>query len=203
MGIELKISRQFINTIQKVSILDYMDQEYDSYWIYNKSSNWANTNCPMPRHDDSSPSFGVNTETNLFHCFGCGCKGDIIELVQNVEGLTFIEAIQKISNFAGLEIELTNLDIKNLINEINDNLKSRSISENDNIFPGRLNETNFLIALASRTKKYIRNNDFNPEVITLIDNIYKKIDSYTEEKNIKKIEYIWNNFSDIMKKKEI
>lgn len=180
-----------------------MDQEYDSYWIYNKSSNWANTNCPMPRHDDSSPSFGVNTETNLFHCFGCGCKGDIIELVQNVEGLTFIEAIQKISNFAGLEIELTNLDIKNLINEINDNLKSRSISENDNIFPGRLNETNFLIALASRTKKYIRNNDFNPEVITLIDNIYKKIDSYTEEKNIKKIEYIWNNFSDIMKKKEI
>ena len=191
----MKISKTFISTINKINIVDYMEAEYDSIFIFSKSSNWANTNCPMPKHDDNSPSFGVSLDDNLYNCFGCGAKGDLIQLVQSVEGLTFIEAIQKISDFAGLEIELTNLDMKFLINEIQDSLKTQMMFNEENIYPGRLSETNFLIALADRTKRYIRIKKFDNEEINWIDNIYKQIDNHITDKDVKSVEKIWNNFS--------
>ncbi len=177
----MKISKTFISTINKVNIVDFMESEYDSGFIYSKSSNWANTNCPMPKHDDNSPSFGVSLDDNLYNCFGCGAKGDLIQLVQSVEGLTFIESIQRISDFAGIEIELTNLDVKYLINEIQDSLNTQRLFNEDEIFPGRLNETNFLNAFSERTKKYLRSKNCNKEDILWIDDIYKQIDLHTSQ----------------------
>jgi hypothetical protein len=36
--------------------------------------------CICPFHNDSKPSLYLNDEKNIFHCFGCGEKGDIISL---------------------------------------------------------------------------------------------------------------------------
>lgn len=36
--------------------------------------------CICPFHNDSAPSLFLNDERNIFHCFGCGEKGDIITL---------------------------------------------------------------------------------------------------------------------------
>lgn len=191
----MKISKQFISTINKVSIVDYMESEYDSGFIFSKSSNWANTNCPMPKHADSSPSFGVNIENNFYNCFGCGCKGDIIQLVQLVEGLSFVESIQKISNFAGYEIELTNLDIKFLINEIQDTISSVISFDDEKKFPGRQTETNFMISFSNRTKKYLRNKDFNSDEINWVDSIYQNLDNHIQNNDMKQVEKIWNDFN--------
>lgn len=198
----MKLSKTFITTINKVSMIDFMESEYDSGFIYSRSSNWANTNCPMPKHDDNSPSFGVSIDDNLYNCFGCGAKGDLIQLVQSVEGLTFIESIQRISDYAGLEIELTNLDVKYLINEIQDSLNTQRIFNENEIFPGRLNETNFLIAFSERTKKYLRSNNFDKNEIEWIDNIYKQIDAFTANNDIKSINNIWKNFSKMVKERQ-
>ena len=35
--------------------------------------------CLCPFHEDNNPSLGLNDEKNIFHCFGCGAKGDIVE----------------------------------------------------------------------------------------------------------------------------
>lgn len=36
--------------------------------------------CPLPDHDDSTPSFSYDDEKQLFNCFGCGRGGDIVNL---------------------------------------------------------------------------------------------------------------------------
>lgn len=198
----MKLAKSFISNINKVNIIEFMESEYDSGFIYSKSSNWANTNCPMPKHDDSSPSFGVSIDDNLYNCFGCGAKGDIIQLVQSVEGLTFIEAIQRISDYAGIEVELTNLDVKYLINEIQDSLNTQRLFNEDAIYPGRLTEANFLIAFSERTKKYIRNNNFSIDDINWIDGIYKQIDQFSLNHDMKSIGNVWKNFSKMIKERQ-
>jgi DNA primase len=40
--------------------------------------------CPF--HDERSPSFGVNSYTGVYNCFGCGAKGSIGHLVKVLEG---------------------------------------------------------------------------------------------------------------------
>jgi DNA primase len=51
--------------------------------------------CPF--HDERSPSFTVTPTRNLFHCFGCQESGDAISFLQKLEGLSFIEVIEKLA----------------------------------------------------------------------------------------------------------
>lgn len=59
--------------------------------------------CPF--HKEKSPSFHVNEERGRYHCFGCQASGDVFSFVQNIEGLSFIEAIQKLAERAGVQLE--------------------------------------------------------------------------------------------------
>ena len=45
-------------------------------------------------HSEKTPSFTVDEEKQLFHCFGCGTGGDIFTLVMEKESLSFPEAIR-------------------------------------------------------------------------------------------------------------
>jgi DNA primase len=42
--------------------------------------------CPLPSHDDRSPSFTVYSQTDSFFCFGCLIGGDVIELARHAYG---------------------------------------------------------------------------------------------------------------------
>jgi DNA primase len=48
--------------------------------------------CPF--HSEKTPSFTVDDEKQLFHCFGCGTGGDIFTLVMEKENLSFPEAVR-------------------------------------------------------------------------------------------------------------
>lgn len=48
--------------------------------------------CPF--HSEKDPSFTVDDEKQLFHCFGCGVGGDIFTLVMEKENLSFPEALK-------------------------------------------------------------------------------------------------------------
>jgi DNA primase len=47
--------------------------------------------CPF--HSEKDPSFTVDSEKQLFHCFGCGVGGDVFSLVMEKENFTFPEAL--------------------------------------------------------------------------------------------------------------
>jgi DNA primase len=43
--------------------------------------------CRCPFHADRKPSLKVNLGRKVFHCFGCGASGNVIEFVRRKEGL--------------------------------------------------------------------------------------------------------------------
>lgn len=58
--------------------------------------------CPYPDHKEKSPSFTVNVEKGLFHCFGCKKGGDVFHFLRTYHGLTFREAVEQCARKAGL-----------------------------------------------------------------------------------------------------
>lgn len=55
--------------------------------------------CPF--HEERTPSFTVNDEKQLFCCFGCEAKGDVIDFVAKREGLDFKAAVARVADLAG------------------------------------------------------------------------------------------------------
>ncbi len=58
--------------------------------------------CPF--HNDSHPSMNVSQQKQIFKCFACGKAGNVITFVQEYEKLTFIEALKKLAERAGIVI---------------------------------------------------------------------------------------------------
>jgi len=59
--------------------------------------------CPF--HEERTPSFSVEPQEKLYHCFGCGVGGDVIKFVEEKEGLGFAEAVELLADRYGVEIE--------------------------------------------------------------------------------------------------
>src|SRR5919198_5785187 len=59
--------------------------------------------CPF--HDERTPSFSVNAEHKLYHCFGCGESGDPIRFVQETEGLDFRQAVEALAERYNVELK--------------------------------------------------------------------------------------------------
>ena len=58
--------------------------------------------CPF--HDEKTPSFNVTPARGLFYCFSCSEGGDVIKFVQKIDGLTFIEAVERLAGRAGIDL---------------------------------------------------------------------------------------------------
>ncbi|HEY6345441.1 MAG TPA: DNA primase [Bryobacteraceae bacterium] len=58
--------------------------------------------CPF--HQEKTPSFGVHQVRQFYKCFGCDAKGDVINFVMEIEGLTFWEAAKLLAERHGIPL---------------------------------------------------------------------------------------------------
>ncbi len=58
--------------------------------------------CPF--HAEKTPSFTVNPEKQIFHCFGCGTGGNVFSFLMKHEGLSFPEAVRMLAGRYGIQI---------------------------------------------------------------------------------------------------
>ena len=58
--------------------------------------------CPF--HKEKTPSFTVRADPPVFHCFGCGAGGDVVEFVKLKEGLSFKDAIESLARRFGVPL---------------------------------------------------------------------------------------------------
>lgn len=58
--------------------------------------------CPF--HHEKTPSFHVNREKQMYHCFGCGVGGNVITFVMEYENYSFPEALKMLAERAGVAL---------------------------------------------------------------------------------------------------
>lgn len=58
--------------------------------------------CPF--HGEKTPSFSVNADKQIFHCFGCSAGGNVFSFIMRHEGINFPEAARILAKRAGIEI---------------------------------------------------------------------------------------------------
>ena len=56
--------------------------------------------CPF--HKEKTPSFNISDDKGFYHCFGCGKNGDVFNYVMETENLSFVEALKKLADQAGI-----------------------------------------------------------------------------------------------------
>jgi DNA primase len=200
-GPRKKFSKALINQlIEEVKMAEFVEDEYD-LMLYPSGNGWVRTNCLMPNHNDSSPSFGINTQDNFYNCFACGASGNIINLIQNVEGLNFYETIQKLCVYSGIETETSELGMKQTLKEINlsiDEFLNRSLETN---LPGGMSEVRFLFSIAQRIKSFESKVSNDPKHLKWSESIYKAVDDAILINNDNKLNIIWKNLNKKIKER--
>lgn len=58
--------------------------------------------CPF--HEEKTPSFNVNPDRQFYHCFGCGAGGDVFKFIQEIDRVTFVEAVKFLAERAGIAL---------------------------------------------------------------------------------------------------
>lgn len=58
--------------------------------------------CPF--HSEKTPSFSVSTDKQIYHCFGCGKGGGVINFVMELESLPFPDAVRMLAKRVGMEV---------------------------------------------------------------------------------------------------
>lgn len=52
--------------------------------------------CPF--HGESTPSFSVSPDKQIFHCFGCGAGGNVFSFLRQMEGYSFAESVSHLAD---------------------------------------------------------------------------------------------------------
>jgi DNA primase len=94
-----KISSEILERIRKeVDILDVVGQ------YVNLKRGGRNYFGLCPFHSERTPSFTVAAHKQIYHCFGCGAGGDVIQFLMDVEQYTFQEAVLYLAKEKGIPI---------------------------------------------------------------------------------------------------
>src|SRR5579862_9673126 len=66
----------------------------------------ANFTTLCPFHKEKSPSFNVNPQKQIFHCFGCHKGGNVFTFVKEHENIPFPDAVRRLAERAKIPLEM-------------------------------------------------------------------------------------------------
>lgn len=96
------LNEKFIEELKrKLNIVDVVGR-YCVLKRQGSTNYWAC--CPLPGHTEKTPSFSVNEPGQFYKCFGCGKAGDVIKFIEEVESLSFYEAVKFLAEIAKMPL---------------------------------------------------------------------------------------------------
>lgn len=85
------------------SSTDIVDIVGEYVQLTKRGRNWFGL-CPF--HGESTPSFSVTSDKQIFHCFGCGAGGNVITFLMDIENITFQDALARLGSRAGIDVDV-------------------------------------------------------------------------------------------------
>lgn len=85
---------------KQIDLYEYASENYD---FEKRGADSYATHCPL--HTDKTASLFITPSKNMFHCFSCGCGGNILNWLMTFESLTFNDAVEKVGKLAGVDIK--------------------------------------------------------------------------------------------------
>jgi len=113
--------------------------------------------CPF--HNEKTPSFTVNEVKGFYHCFGCGAHGDIIKFEMEANGLTFIEAVEKLAHKVGMHLP-------KLSQESKEQAEKRASAYDIMEMAGKFFEKNLRLPIGREALDYLYARGFDDAIIT-------------------------------------
>ncbi|MCG3176305.1 MAG: DNA primase [Candidatus Omnitrophica bacterium] len=93
------IPESVLNQIQeRVDIVETVS----AYVPLKRAGRSFKANCPF--HHEKSPSFIVNPDKQIFHCFGCGVGGNVFSFLMKIERKDFREVVEELADRVGVEL---------------------------------------------------------------------------------------------------
>ena len=90
--------------LDEIKIRTDLAELISSYGVNLRRSGSGYMAC-CPFHHEKTPSFSIDPNKGLYHCFGCGESGTAISFVQKYEGLSFPDAVRKLAERVGVKLE--------------------------------------------------------------------------------------------------
>ncbi|CAM4284012.1 DNA primase [Weissella hellenica] len=95
-----KIPQQLVEEVrERINIIDVVSP----YVQLKKQGRNLFGKCPF--HEERTPSFSVNEEKQIFHCFSCGRGGNAFSFLMEIENMSFPQAVAKLAPQAGVAID--------------------------------------------------------------------------------------------------
>ncbi|MFP6590533.1 MAG: DNA primase [Candidatus Latescibacterota bacterium] len=89
-------------TIERVkAATDIVEVVSEHVQMRQAGRNWLGL-CPF--HNEKTPSFNVQPELQIYHCFGCGVGGDVVKFLQEIDRVSFVEAVTFLAERAGIPV---------------------------------------------------------------------------------------------------
>ena len=185
------MSRHYLiqNIIDNHNIIDYLQTKgYEP--VFSGGDRWM-YHCPSPSHNDSDPSFSVFTINGCqyFKCFGCGIKGDIINLYSILENVDIKQSIKALGDGCQYCPDQERDYIIDILQEEIDTLLS----------PLELDKINLEISVYCYISLKMMNLDAHE--VRVIHRFYKKLDKHLSRLNYEKINQLRCDMSKMLHKR--
>ena len=93
------VDRDFINDLpNRVDIVGLINKRV----ALKKAGKDYKACCPF--HEEKTPSFTVVPTKQIYHCFGCGESGGVIDFIMKYDHLAFVEAIETVAGESGISV---------------------------------------------------------------------------------------------------
>jgi|CXWL01.1.fsa_nt_gi DNA primase len=92
----------------------------------------ANFVACCPFHSEKTPSFTVSQTKQFYHCFGCGAHGNAISFLIEYSGLSFVETVNDLAAYAGMQMPLQQVDASSKQADSNDSSQYPTEGYSDN-----------------------------------------------------------------------
>ena len=176
------IPRTFIDDIlTKINIVDLINSRVK----LKKAGRDYQACCPF--HHEKTPSFTVSDKKQFYHCFGCGAHGNAISFLMEYDKLEFVEAVEELAGFLGLEIPYEKRP------HFNDNGKQVGYQTKRNLYELMQEIAKFYqqqLPLNIPAQSYLQQRGLSPEIIerfqigyvpNAMDTVYRQFGKSREE----------------------